>query len=107
MAALTTLPGITASAPTEVTVDGYAGKQFTLTAPRSFGCTLSPDGYALWELPLGAIFSLTPGEHMTLLILDVNGQRLVISSETFPASSAQDQAEAQSIIDSIRIDAAK
>ncbi len=44
---------------------------------------------------------------MTLWILDVNGQRLVISSETFPASSAQDQAEAQSIIDSIRIDAAK
>ena len=104
--ALASLPGFDVTNPTEVTVDGYRGKQLTLTAPDNFdGCTLSREGYRLWQLPLGAIFSLTPGERMALWIVDVNGQRLVVSSETFPATTAQQQAEAQEILDSIHIEA--
>ena len=104
--ALASLPGFDVTNPTEVTVDGYRGKQLTLTAPDNFdGCTLSREGYRLWQLPLGAIFSLTPGERMALWIVDVNGQRLVVSSETFPATTAQQQAEAQEVLDSIHIEA--
>ena len=105
--ALSNLRGITVTAPTDVNVDGYSGKQLTLTAPVSFKCTLSPDGYAIWQLPLGAIFSLTPGERMVLWILDVNGQRLVVSAETYPATTAQDQAEAQAILNSVHITTVK
>ena len=104
--ALTGLPGFDATLATDAAVDGYRGKQLTLTAPDNFdGCTLSREGYRLWQLPLGAIFSLTPGERMALWIVDVNGKRLVVSSETFPATTAQQQAEAQEILDSIHIEA--
>jgi len=103
--ALAGLPGFGVTTPTEVTVDGYRGKQLTLTAPDTFdGCTLSRDGYRVWQLPVGAIFSFTPGQRMALRIVDVNGQRLVVSADTFPATTAQELAEVQEILDSIRIE---
>jgi hypothetical protein len=103
--ALASLPGFDVATPTEVTVDGYRGKQLTLTAPDNFdGCTLTSEGYRVWRLPLGAVFSFTPGERMALWIVDVNGERLVISSETYPATTAEELAEVQEILDSIRIE---
>lgn len=106
-AALASLPGLTATTPTAVTVDGFSGKQLTLTAPDGSGaCTGSPDGYRVWRLPLGGILAMTPGEQMALWILDVNGQRLVVSSETYSATTAQEKAEAKVILDSIHIESA-
>jgi hypothetical protein len=105
VAALASLPGLDATTPTEVTIDGYSGKQLTLTAPASFaGCTLSPDGYRLWRLPLGGIFAFDPGQRLTLRIVDVNGKRLVVLSDSFPSTNAQKLAEVQAILDSIRIE---
>jgi hypothetical protein len=104
-AALARLPGFEATAPTAVSVDGYSGKQLTLTAPASFSaCTLSSDGYALWQLPLGGIQTFNPGQSTTLRIVDVNGKRLIVSSDTYPSSSAQGLAELQGIVDSIHIE---
>jgi len=103
-AALARLPGFVATTPTEAAIDGYSGKQLTLTAPASFAaCTLSSDGYRLWQLPLGGIFAFTPGQRMTLRIVDVDGKRLVVSSATYPATNAQDLAEVQEILNSIRV----
>jgi hypothetical protein len=103
--ALARLPGFAATTPTDLTVAGYRGKQLTLTAPDNFdSCLLSPDGYRIWQLPEGHVFAFSPGEHMGLWILDVNGKRLVISRETLPGTTAQDQARVQSILDSIRIE---
>lgn len=100
--ALITLPGLEATTPTDVTVDGYRGKQLTLTAPGDFSaCGMSPDGYVLWRLPLGAVVSFTPGGRLTLWILDVRGQPLVVSAQTQPETSSQDQAEVQAIMASI------
>ena len=102
--ALANLPGFKATIPTEVTVDGNGGKQLTLTAPDSFtGCTLTADGYRVWKLPLGAVLSFTPGQQTALSILDVGGQRLVISSDTYPTTTPQTRAEVQQVLDSIRI----
>jgi hypothetical protein len=104
-AALASLPGFDATSPTAVTVDGYGGKQLTLTAPANFaGCTLSPDGYRLWQLPLGGILSFSPYQRTTLRIVDVKGKRLVVSSDTWPTTSAQELAEVQGILESIRIE---
>jgi hypothetical protein len=104
-AALASVPGFDATTPTEVTVDGHIGKQLTLTAPASFdACTLSSDGYRLWQLPLGGILSFSPGQRTTLRIVDVNGKRLVVSSDTYPTTSAQALTEVQGIFDSIRIE---
>jgi len=101
--ALASLPGVQATTPTDVTMAGHQGKQLTLTAPASFaGCTLSPDGYLIWELPLGARNTLGPSVLDRVWILDVNGQRLVIDTQESPGQTAQDKAEVQGILDSIR-----
>jgi hypothetical protein len=103
--ALATLPGLTASTPTVVTVAGYQGKQLVLTAPASFtGCTLSPDGaFRIWKLPLGATNDLTPAEQDEIWILNIGGQRLVIDSPRVPGETAQETAEVQAVLDSVRI----
>jgi hypothetical protein len=102
--ALANLPGFDASSATQVTVDGYHGTQLTLTAPASFdGCALSSNGYRLFSLPLGGVYSFEPGQRTAFLILDVHGERLVISSDTYAASSRKDQAEVQAVLDSIHI----
>ncbi len=102
--ALATMPGLDATTPTDVTLGGYQGKQLTLTAPASTaGCTLAPDGYAIWQLPLGAIHSMMPGERDRVWILDVDGQRLVIDAAEVPGQTAEAKAEIQGILDSIRI----
>jgi hypothetical protein len=104
VAALTAVPGLDASIPIDVTVDGYAGKQLTLTAPASFaGCTLSPDGYAVWQLPGDTNNPFIAGQRSRLWILDVDGQRLVIDLPEAPDQSAQERADAQAVFDSIRI----
>ena len=102
--ALATLPGFTATTPTTVTVDGYPGKQIRLTAPDSFaGCTLSADGYQFIQLPLGSVIEFAPGERMDLWILDVNGERIVVTSAAYPGQSEQEQVEARDVVDSIQI----
>jgi hypothetical protein len=103
--ALSKLPGLKATTPTDVTLGGYQGKQLTLTAPASFaGCTLTPDGaFRIWELPLGADNDLTPAEIDRVWILDVGGQRLVIDAPETPSETAADKAEVQQIMDSVHL----
>ncbi len=102
--ALTNLPGLQATKPTDVTVSGYAGKQFTITAPANFnGCTLGPEGYTVWELPLGAPYAMFPGQHDRVWILDVEGQRVVIDAPDFPGETPEAKAEVQGILDTIRL----
>jgi hypothetical protein len=102
--ALAALPGLEATDPTAITVDGRLGKRLTLTAPDSVaGCTLDEGGVGIWQLPRGAVFTLLPNQQRSLWIVDVDGQRLVISADRFPTTTADDLAEAQGILDSIRI----
>ena len=99
--ALASLPGLTATTPSAVTLGGYQGKQLTLTAPASAtGCT--DGGFALWQLPLGAIRSLSPGDADRLWILDVAGQRLVIDALETPADTAA-TTEVQGVLDSLQL----
>ena len=102
--ALANMPGLAATTPTDVTMGGYQGKQLTLTAPASFaGCTLSPDGFRVWEYPLGATNVLTPGQRDQVWILDVGGERLVIDAPEVPGQTAATTAEVRGILDSIQI----
>jgi hypothetical protein len=102
--ALANLPGLQATTPTDVTLGGYQGKQLTLTAPASgSGCTPGTDGYAIWQLPLGAVNYVPPGNSDRVWILDVNGQRLVIDSQVSPSQTAVNTAEVQTVLDSIRL----
>jgi hypothetical protein len=108
--ALAGLPRLDVSVPTDVTIDGYRGKQLTLTAPSDMtGCALSPDGnLLLWELPLGARVGMTSGEVDRVWILDVDGQRLVIDApQEAGALDDASKVEVQAVLDSIRIAPAK
>lgn len=99
---LASLPGVKATAPVDVAIDGLPGKQLTLTASSSSpGCSPPTDGYFVWRLPLGAVFSVAPGQSMVVRILEVGSQRLVISSDTFANTTATDIAQMQQILDSI------
>jgi hypothetical protein len=111
VAALTSLPRIDVTTPIPVTIDGAQGQRLTLSLPSDgtacptpSGATPSPpadgnDGYHIWQLPLGADLTLTPGQPVTLTIVDVGGERLVIASEPTSATSTED---VQRIVDSIR-----
>jgi hypothetical protein len=104
VAAITSMPGVESTTPTDVTFGGYAGKQLTTTAPANFaGCTLSSDGYALWELPLGAVYTMIPRQRDRIWVLDVEGQRILIHIPEVPGQTPQLQAEVQGIVDSIRL----
>jgi hypothetical protein len=90
--------------PTRISLGGYSGRELIMTAPDTFkGCTLSPDGYAVWQLPLGANYSMQPGQTSRLMILDVGGRRLVIDIPELPGQTAQELAEVLAIVDSIRL----
>ena len=94
--ALASLPSLVATTPTDVTVAGYHGKQVTLKAPTSI------DTCSVWQLPLGAVNTMVPGERDQYWIFDLKGQRLVIDAHELPNESAAHKAEVQAILDSIR-----
>ena len=106
VAALTSLPGMTVTKPVDVTVSGYHGKQFTMTAPASTaGCTLEPGiGFRIWELPLGATNDMQPGQSQQVTVLDVDGTRIVLDVSGFENGSTKLTPEVQAIVDSIRIE---
>ena len=105
--ALGNMPGVTVTGLADVTVGRWSGKQLTLTAPATFiGCKLTPDGYAIWQLPLGANFTIGAGAVERLWILDVEDQRLVIDLEPGNLTAAQ-QAELQAVFASLHIEPAR
>ena len=115
-AALAGLPPFrVTSHPKDVTIYGYSGKHLELTVPD-----LPVEGDAddprftecvggelkSWISPnAGAFFGYTrPGYTEEFWILDVDGTRLVIAAERSPGAPAEDLAELQAILESIRIE---
>ena len=93
--ALSGLEGFESTAPTDLTVDGFSGEEFTLTAPAgSAGC-------ATWATETRTN-GVGPGEVNVLRILDVEGTRLVIAGAYFPAAPEADVAALQQIIASVQ-----
>lgn len=103
--ALAALPNLTVTTPTDITIDGFHGKQLTMTAPSSLaGCSLSPDGdMRIWDYPLGATFGMSAGDRVRVWILDVDGQRLVIESTEPTGQTAVTKSEVQGVLDSIHL----
>jgi hypothetical protein len=96
--ALSNLPGFEASTPTDVTVDGFHGKRFTLTAAPEGDA--SCDGGETWTSTTrrnGA----GAGEVNELRIIDVNGIRLLIAAAYHPPPSGEERSELQAVIESI------
>jgi hypothetical protein len=102
--ALTTIIGFEATTPTNVTVDGHAGKRFKITAtvdPGADGCD-DPVWLSLWE-PAGdgPTAQVPAGTSLEFWIVDVDGTRLVMFAEDYGAT-ADEFAEAVAIMESVR-----
>ena len=99
VAAISNLPGFEATPAEDVTVDGFEGKRFTVTAPDVAGCALQ-----VWATS-SRVNGVSPGEVNLLYVVDVEGVRVMISSAYFPAQvREEDLAAAEEVIASIEIE---
>jgi hypothetical protein len=114
VAALTNVPAYAATAPVDVTVDGYVGKKIEFTVPdyNKDECKVKSGSgvYGLWQEDNDEDDSAGPQfwaqgsrMHNTLYILDVNGTRLVIDVYTLPDASPQDLAALDEVVASVQI----
>jgi hypothetical protein len=116
---LTTVDGLVAAlseqggwakvtAPSDITVDGYAGKSFQRTAPADFtGCTYGASAFRSWEndSPAGPGWSYyEPGEIETVRVLDVNGTVIIINTRLNKYHQDSAVAELAAMLHSIRIE---
>jgi hypothetical protein len=92
--ALSALEDFDVSPVTDVTIDGYQGKQLTLTAPTS-GCEIRTWATSTRQNAMGL------GEVNKVRILDVDGVRLLIG--LVPPDDPDLQREVDGILDSIQI----
>lgn len=99
VAAISSLEGFEATAPTDVTIDGFDGKQFTLTAPSSPAC----EDMKAWATETRTN-GVGAGEVQEMRVLDVGGVRVVIAGVYFPSNATLEQLSAlQQVIASIQI----
>jgi hypothetical protein len=114
--ALGNIPGITASTPVDIVMDGYPGKLIELTAPAD-AASCAAGTATLWDFPGQDDYPMALGERLPIRIIDVEGVRLVIVATDYPGTSAwelgegktfdpndhaEDQVQLQAIFDSIQ-----
>jgi hypothetical protein len=99
------LPAFDATAPTDITVDGFDGKHVEFTVP-DYDEVECPDGeFMLLQDNSGqdGYWAQAPNQHHQLWILDVDGTRLVIAAFWYPDTPAQERADIDRILSSIQI----
>lgn len=97
--AISNLDGFEASTPTDVTIDGYPAKRFTITAPVVSRCELRT-----WVTPTRTN-GVGLGEENLVVVVDVDGVRLMIASANSPVRVTDAQLQAvDELIASISID---
>ena len=96
--AISSLDGFEATQPVDVSIDGFTGKRFVVTAPSGAGCNLLT--WATAERTNG----VGRGEVNELTILEIDGAFVMFSIAYFPAEPAPDGlAVLRQVVDSIRI----
>lgn len=97
VSAISNLQGFEVTAPIDVTVDGFHGKQFTMTAPDV------PDCGGTWATA-GLTHGMGPGEASLVRILDVDGVRVVITGTYYsPEASEADLTALQQLMASVHV----
>jgi len=105
--ALMAQPGPDVSEPVDITLGGYPGKRVELTVPADLdvaACRI-PAGLQIWLDASGGKYLLFDHDvTATVYIVDVNGERLVITTVFRFDSSEADIAEMEAILASIQIE---
>jgi hypothetical protein len=105
VAGLASQKGHPATTPTDVEVDGYAGKYMEMTVPAGIDVADCDHGeYRTWADPIEGERSLEAGQRDLLWIVDVDGDRLVIDAALGPKTTEQDRADRVHMVKSIQID---
>ena len=105
--ALVDHPDLNVTSPVDVTLGGYSGKYLELQAPANIATNSdSPEpgecaGYFVWE---PGIYAQGPNDLWRIWVLDVDGVRVLVRSDSFPGTSPQVQAQLAAIVDSIQIE---
>ena len=104
--ALVDHPDLDVTSPVDVTLGGYSGKYLELRAPANTNAEEPPkpgecNGYFVWE---PGIYAQGPNDLWRIWVLDVDGVRVVVRSDSFPGTSPQVQAQLAAIVDSIQIE---
>jgi len=97
-------PAFNATAPTDIVVDGFAGKLVEFTVPDYDEAECPYGDFMLLADDSGdGYWAQAPSGHHQLRILDVDGTRQMITSFSYPDTSAEDRAAIDEIIASIQI----
>jgi hypothetical protein len=106
-----------ATVPVAVSLGGYHGKYLEQSIPKGLAfsnCDKDPSdgqfyfeswtGNVLWNAPYDTTdrHEQGPGQVDRIWILDVEGRRFVIDASYMPGATAQDKADVQQVVDSIR-----
>jgi hypothetical protein len=103
------------TAPVDVSVDGYFGKQLDIELPSDIDFATACDkatgtatgSYFVWATPEitsgNDLYAQGPGERRRLRILDVAGTRIIAMNNFYAGTAQADLDEAQAVIDSISI----
>ena len=104
-AALDDVPGLETTTPEAVTVDGFSGSRMELTSGGPWDSCTGGEA-VLWPIGVSDDAKPPPGPDVreTLWILDVNGDRLVITAGAGPDASSEVLDELGAIFDSIQIE---
>jgi hypothetical protein len=105
--ALVDHPDLDVTSPVDVTLAGFSGKYLELQAPANIAANQespAPDEcayYFVWE---PGIYAQGPNHLWHIWVLDVDGTRVVVRSDTYPGTSTEVQAQLQSIVESLQIE---
>lgn len=105
--ALVDHPDLHVTSPVDVTLGGDSGMYLELRAPANTTTDeLGPDPggcnyYFVWE---PGIYAQGPNALWRIWVLDVDGVRVVVRSDSFPGTSPEVQAQLAGIVDSMKIE---
>jgi hypothetical protein len=107
VASLTNQEGSHATKPTDIEVDGYAGRYMEMTVPAGINMADCDHAqYRIWVDPQGGNRYREAGQRDMLWILNVDGTRLVIDAALGPKTTLQDRRDRTQMVESIQIDPA-
>ncbi len=104
--ALVAHPALDVNSPVDVTLAGYPGKYLELLAPDNIATNSDNPaegecaGYFVWE---PGVYAQGPNHLWHIWVLDVDGTRVVIRSDSYPGTTPAVQAELSAIVQSIEI----
>ena len=105
VAALASQKGLRVSAPTDVTLDGFAGTYVERSVPARTEISDCDGGeFRVYRYTDGGWRALIPDQVTLLWVLDVDGDSLVIEASLEPGTSAQVRTEMVEMVESIQID---